>query len=64
MDEEIVIENIPAFDILDGGWEEAILFVPHVELEIEKEEPENFATRANNHGSVKNISNSFGFYNS
>jgi hypothetical protein len=40
VEEEIVIEDIPAFDILDDGWEEVILFAPQVELEIEKEEPE------------------------
>ncbi len=40
VEEEIVIEDIPAFDTLDDGWEEAILFAPQVELEIEEEEPE------------------------
>jgi hypothetical protein len=40
VEEEIVIEDIPTFDTLDDGWEEAILFVPQVELEIEEEEPE------------------------
>lgn len=40
MEEEIVIEDIPAFDTLDDGWKETILSAPHVELEIEKEEPE------------------------
>jgi hypothetical protein len=39
VEEEIVIENILAFDTLDDGWEEAILFAPKVELEIEEEEP-------------------------
>ncbi len=39
VEEETIIEDIPTFDILDDGWEEAILFVPHVELEIEEEEP-------------------------
>ncbi len=34
-----MIKDIPTFDTLDDGWEEAILFVPQVELEIEKEEP-------------------------
>jgi hypothetical protein len=28
VEEETVIEDIPAFDTLDDGWEEAILFVP------------------------------------
>jgi hypothetical protein len=28
VEEKIVIEDIPAFDILDDGWEEAILFAP------------------------------------
>jgi hypothetical protein len=40
VEEETIIEDIPAFDTLDDGWEEAILFVPQVELEIEEEEPE------------------------
>ncbi len=40
MEEETVIEDIPTFDTLDDGWEEAILSAPKVELEIEKEEPE------------------------
>ncbi len=40
MEEENVIEDIPAFDTLDDGWEEPILFAPQVELEIEGEEPE------------------------
>jgi hypothetical protein len=40
VEEEIVIEDIPTFDTLDDGWEEAILFTPKVELEIEEEEPE------------------------
>ncbi len=39
VEEETVIEDIPAFDTLDDGWEEAILSTPHVELEIEEEEP-------------------------
>ncbi len=39
VEEEIVIEYIPAFDTLDDGWEEAILSTPQVELEIEEEEP-------------------------
>jgi hypothetical protein len=39
VEEETVIEDILAFDILDDGWEEAILFAPQVELEIEEEEP-------------------------
>jgi hypothetical protein len=40
VEEETVIEDIPTFDTLDDGWEEAILSMPQVELEIEKEEPE------------------------
>jgi hypothetical protein len=40
VEEEIVIEDILAFDTLDDGWEEAILSVPQVEFEIEEEEPE------------------------
>jgi hypothetical protein len=40
VEEETVIEDILAFDTLDDGWEEAILYVPQVELEIEEEEPE------------------------
>jgi len=40
VEEETVIEDIPTFDILDDGWEEAILSTPHVELEIEEEELE------------------------
>jgi hypothetical protein len=40
LEEEIVIEDIPAFDTLDDGWEETILSTPQVELEIEEEEPE------------------------
>jgi hypothetical protein len=40
VEEETVIEDIPAFDTLDDGWEETILSTPQVELEIEKEEPE------------------------
>jgi hypothetical protein len=40
VEEETIIEDIPAFDTLDDGWEEAILSVPQVELEIEEEEPE------------------------
>jgi hypothetical protein len=39
VEEETVIEDIPAFDTLDDGWEEAILSSPQVELEIEEEEP-------------------------
>jgi hypothetical protein len=39
VEEETVIEDIPAFDTLDDGWEEMILSVPQVKLEIEKEEP-------------------------
>ncbi len=39
VEEEIVIEDIPAFDTLDYGWEETILSMPQVELEIEEEEP-------------------------
>ncbi len=39
MEEEIVIEDILAFDTLDDGWEEAILSAPQVELEIEEEKP-------------------------
>jgi hypothetical protein len=39
VEEEIVIEDIPTFDTLDDGWEEAILSTPQVELEIEEEEP-------------------------
>jgi hypothetical protein len=41
VEEETVIEDIPSFDTLDDGWEEAILSAPQVELEIEKEEPKN-----------------------
>jgi hypothetical protein len=40
VEEETVIEDIPAFDTLDDGWEEAILSAPQVELEIEEEELE------------------------
>ncbi len=40
VEEEIVIEDILVFDTLDDGWEEVILFVPQVELEIEEEELE------------------------
>ncbi len=40
MEEETVIEDIPTFDTLDDGWEEAILSTPQVELEIEEEELE------------------------
>jgi hypothetical protein len=40
VEEKTVIEDIPAFDTLDDGWEEAILSTPQVELEIEEEEPE------------------------
>jgi len=40
LEEEFVIEDIPAFDILDHGWEEAILSVPQMEFEIEEEELE------------------------
>jgi hypothetical protein len=40
VEEEIVIEDIPTFDSLDDGWEEAILYALEVELEIEEEEPE------------------------
>jgi hypothetical protein len=39
MEEKTVIKGIPAFETLDDGWEETILFVPQVELEIEEEEP-------------------------
>jgi hypothetical protein len=28
VEEETVIEDIPTFDTLDDGWEEASLFVP------------------------------------
>jgi hypothetical protein len=28
VEEEIVIKDIPTFDTLDDGWEEAILFAP------------------------------------
>jgi ubiquinone biosynthesis protein COQ9 len=38
VEEEIVIEDILAFDTLDDGWEEMILSTPQVELEIEEEE--------------------------
>jgi hypothetical protein len=34
-----ISDKSSAFDTLDDGWEEAILFVSHVELEIEEEEP-------------------------
>jgi hypothetical protein len=40
VEEETIIEDIPAFDTLDDGWEEAILSAPQVELEIEEEELE------------------------
>jgi hypothetical protein len=40
VEEETIIEDIPTFDTLDDGWEEAILSAPQVELEIEEEEPE------------------------
>ncbi len=40
MEEETIIEDIPAFDTLDDGWEEVIFSAPQVELEIEEEEPE------------------------
>jgi len=40
VEEENVIEDIPAFDTLDDGWEEMSLSVPQVELEIEEEELE------------------------
>jgi dihydrodipicolinate reductase len=40
VEEEIVIGDILAFDTLDDGWEETILFAPQVELEIEEEERE------------------------
>ncbi len=40
MEEEIVIEDILAFDTSDDGWKEAILSTPQVELEIEEEELE------------------------
>jgi uncharacterized protein YabE (DUF348 family) len=43
--EETIIEDIPAFDTLDDGWEEAILFAPQVELEIEAEELEILLTK-------------------
>ncbi len=39
MEEETVIEDIPTFDTLDDGWEEAILSTPQVELEIEEKKP-------------------------
>jgi hypothetical protein len=38
VEEETIIEDIPTFDTLNDGWEEAILFAPQVELEIEEEE--------------------------
>jgi hypothetical protein len=28
VEEETIIEDIPTFDTLDDGWEEAILFAP------------------------------------
>jgi len=37
VEEETIIEDIPTFDTLDDGWEEAILSVPQVELEIKEE---------------------------
>jgi hypothetical protein len=40
VEEETIIEDIPTFDTLDDGWEEAILSVPQVELEIKEEELE------------------------
>jgi len=40
VEEETIIEDIPSFDTLDDGWEEAILSTPQVELEIEEEELE------------------------
>jgi len=40
VEEENVIDDIPAFDTLDDGWEEMSLSVPQVELEIEEEELE------------------------
>jgi uncharacterized protein YabE (DUF348 family) len=40
VEEETVIEDIPAFNTLDDGLEEKILSAPQVELEIEEEEPE------------------------
>jgi hypothetical protein len=39
VEEKTVIEDIPSFDTLDDGWEEVILSMPQVELEIEEEEP-------------------------
>jgi hypothetical protein len=46
VEEEIVIEDIPAFDTLDDDWEETILSMPQVELEIEEEEPEILLPKA------------------
>jgi len=39
VEEETIIEDIPTFDTLDDGWEEAILSTPQVELKIKEEEP-------------------------
>jgi hypothetical protein len=38
VEEETIIEDIPTFDTLDDGWEEAILSTPQAKLEIEEEE--------------------------
>jgi hypothetical protein len=40
VEEETIIEDIPTFDTLDDGWEEAILSTPQAKLEIEEEEAE------------------------
>jgi len=40
VEEETIIEDVPAFDTLDDSWEEIILSAPQVELEIEEEELE------------------------
>ena len=37
---ETVMEDIPAYETLEDGWEEAILFPPHVEPELDEDEPE------------------------
>ena len=35
---ETVMENIPTYETLEDGWEEAVLFPPQVEQELDEDE--------------------------
>ncbi len=67
VEEETVIEDIPAFDTLDDGWEKSILSTPQVELEIEEKEPKIMLSKPIITKALKALqifSNFFKFYSS